>query len=278
MKKVSLSVAALTLALILAACGQGAPQDGQLPTVGSVTYDAQTGQATILASDNVGISKLEYSIDTGPVITLKVSGKGPYTIPLPSSLKPGPHTIKVTVFDSAGNPSKKYTLSITVLDRHAPTKVVLSSTAPLTDPITRAGPLGLSVAAQDNVKVTRVEFYDGATKIAEDTTPDDGFTASVDFAAGNQSSHQYSARAYDAAGNASAPSNTLSVNVNIPGLPVDVPAPTNVVLSREGDGPVTQRGGSVLLKVTAEGAVDHVFFYDNGVQVGTGDFDSYNFV
>jgi endoglucanase len=70
----------------------------------------------------------------------------------------------------------------------------------------------LSATAADNVGVVRVEFRDGTTLLSTDTSAP--FSASVGLTSTNNGTHTYTAKAFDAAGNATT-SAPVSVTVNI---------------------------------------------------------------
>lgn len=92
--------------------------------------------------------------------------------------------------------------------------------------VTAAGNITLTATASDNVGVTKVEFYDGATKLGEDTTAP--YTQVVALTAADNGTKTYTAKAFDAAGNneTSAPV-TVTVNIAIP----DTTPPTIVSVS-----------------------------------------------
>lgn len=91
--------------------------------------------------------------------------------------------------------------------------------------ITVASNLILTATASDNVGVTRVEFYAGASKLGEDSTPADGFKQTLPLTSSSNGSKSYTAKAFDAAGN-NQTSNTVTVTVAIPVAPVDTTGPT----------------------------------------------------
>jgi len=80
--------------------------------------------------------------------------------------------------------------------------------------VTAAGRIFLTATASDNVGVTRVDFFDGATLLATDTTAP--FAQTVALTSANNGTHSYTARAFDAAGN-NATSTAVTVNVSITG-------------------------------------------------------------
>ena len=90
--------------------------------------------------------------------------------------------------------------------------------------ITTAGSITLTATASDNVGVTKVEFFDGASKLGEDSSAADGFTQAVSFTSSNNGQKSYTAKAFDAAGNTQT-SAALIVTVNIPAPVVDTTRP-----------------------------------------------------
>ena len=94
-------------------------------------------------------------------------------------------------------------------DTTAPTVTLSSSSTN----VTSAGTISLSATAADNVGVARVEFRDGATVLNTDTSAP--YATSVGLTSTNNGTHAYTARAFDAAGNATT-STPVSVTVNIP--------------------------------------------------------------
>jgi endoglucanase len=78
--------------------------------------------------------------------------------------------------------------------------------------VTSAGTLNLSATAGDNVGVVRVEFRDGTTLLSTDTSAP--YSASVALTSAANGTHTYTAKAFDAAGNATT-STPVTVTVNI---------------------------------------------------------------
>lgn len=93
-------------------------------------------------------------------------------------------------------------------DTQNPTVSLTAS--PLT--LTAAGNVTLSASASDNVGVTKVEFYDGSTLL--NTTTALPYTYAHALTAAQNGPHNYTAKAYDAAGNFGV-SAVQTVNVNI---------------------------------------------------------------
>ncbi len=97
------STAALTV--LLAACGGGTapPPDTTAPSLtitSTTTATSATYHLTGKTKDNVGATKLTYTVDGGPAKTVDLSG-GTFDITI--TLQAGQNTIDVTVYDAAGN-------------------------------------------------------------------------------------------------------------------------------------------------------------------------------
>lgn len=107
-------------------------------------------------------------------------------------------------------------------DITAPT--VSLSAAPLT--VTAAGAVTLTATASDNVGVTKVVFYQGATELSTDTTAP--YEATDNVTSANNGSVQYRAVASDAAGNTSEATQAVTVNI---GAPADTTAPSIVSIT-----------------------------------------------
>jgi len=97
--------------------------------------------------------------------------------------------------------------------------------------VTSAGNVTLSASASDNVGVTKVEFYQGATKLGEDSSSPYSFSDSLSSA--QNGTKLYSARAYDAANNVGS-SSEQSVTVNIPGTGINRNPVADFTLSSSG--------------------------------------------
>lgn len=80
--------------------------------------------------------------------------------------------------------------------------------------VTAAGSVTLTATAADDVGVSKVEFYEGTTKIGEATA--NPYTYSVTYASADNGTHSYTAKAFDAAGNTATSSPATAVTVNIP--------------------------------------------------------------
>lgn len=99
--------------------------------------------------------------------------------------------------------------------------------------VVAAGDVTLTATAADNVGVTKVEFYEGATKLSEDTTAP--YTHTLSFTAASNGSKSYTARAFDAAGN-NETSAAVSVTVNIVVPDTDAPTVVSIVPANNATG------------------------------------------
>jgi hypothetical protein len=141
---------------------------------------------------------------------------------------------------------------------------VVSLVSSATGTVTVAGTITLTATATDNVGVTRVDFFDGATLLGTDTTAP--YTQLVPLAAANNGAHSYTARAVDAANNVgtSAP---VNITVNIQGG--DVTQPT-VSLVSSATGTVTVASTITLTATAADNVgVTRVDFLDGATLLGS---------
>lgn len=108
---------AATSLLILTACGASTtPQDTQAPkatvnTTGDLITSGDTFQVTGTVSDNIGVTKIIYTINGGPATELKHDpSKTSFTFSI--ALKEGDNIIVVTAKDAKGNTSTAATLNV----------------------------------------------------------------------------------------------------------------------------------------------------------------------
>jgi len=116
--------------------------------------------------------------------------------------------------------------------------------------VTTAQTLTVAATAQDNIGVSKVEFYDGAVLEATDTVAPYSFAWAVTDA--SNGTHIITAKAYDAAGNVTS-STAVSVSVNIQTTPVPptISGPVKVFPGAQGFGADTKAGrGGQIIKVT----------------------------
>ncbi len=205
--------AAVSVAVNIPASTDTTPPTVSLASSATTVTAAGTLTLTATASDNVGVTRVEFYDGT----TLLASDTtSPYTQGVSvGSANNGTHAFTAKAYDAAGNTRTSAAVSVVVnipnpTDTVPPTVSLQSSATS----VTAAGNVTLTATASDNVGVTRVEFYDGTSILASDTTAPYQFTGA--FTSANNGTHPFTARAYDAAGNV-ATSATVSVVVNISG-------------------------------------------------------------
>lgn len=129
------------------------------------------------ASDNVGVTSVQFSVDGAPIVTLTqpFSASDPtfyaYTWNT-ASVANGPHTVTATARDAAGYVTST---SVSVTVNNDLTPPTTSITAPMAG-ATLSGGVTVSASASDNVAVARVEFYQGTTLLGSDDTAPYGVT------------------------------------------------------------------------------------------------------
>jgi len=174
----------------------GSVSDTTAPTV-SASESGTSGTITLsaTASDNVGVTKVEWYVD-GALQGSDTSS--PYSLAVNSTgLANGSHTLTAKAYDAAGNVGTSTSVSFSVNngggggDTTAPTASASESGT--------SGTITLSATASDNVGVTKVEFYvDGSLKATDTSSP---YSASLNSATLADGTHSLVAKAYDAAGN-----------------------------------------------------------------------------
>ena len=186
--------------------GAGSP-DTTPPTV-SASESGSAGTITLSASasDNVGVTKVEFYVDNALKSSLTAV---PYQTTLDSTtLSNGSHTLIAKAYDAAGNVGTSSAVSFSVSNSSG------GDTTPPTVSVAESGSAGtitLSANASDNVGVTKVEFY--VDNLLEGTLTAAPYQLSLDSTTLTNGTHSLVAKAYDAAGNVGA-SSALSFGVS----------------------------------------------------------------
>ncbi|WP_208647377.1 M20/M25/M40 family metallo-hydrolase [Corallococcus interemptor] len=189
---------------------QGQPTDTQAPTV---SLTSPSNGATVMditpltasASDNVGVSKVEFLVDG---VVKGTSFASPYSYAWDSrTVAPGSHALAAKAYDNAGNNTTSAAVTVTVAtDTQPPT---VSLTAPASG-ATVTGTTSVTASASDNVGVSKVEFLvDGVVKATSVSSP---YSFAWDSRTVANGSHTLAAKAYDSALN-SATSTAATVTV-----------------------------------------------------------------
>ncbi len=185
------------------------------PTAGATVSGTIAVAAS--ASDNVGVTKVEFSVDG---VLKSTATTSPYTYSLDTlTLSNGTHTLQSKAYDAANNSASSSAVSVTVANADT-TPPTTSVTAPTANTLI-ATSTTVSTSASDNIGVTKVEFYLDAQLIGADTTSP--YSISLNPALYTNGSHTIQSKAYDAANNA-----TLSASVPVI---IDTVAPTVSITS-----------------------------------------------
>ncbi len=211
--------AAVSVAVSIPTGGDTTPPTVSLTSSATSVTTARTITLTATATDNVGVTRVEF-FDGATLLASDTTSPYSTTVSLTSASN-GTRSYTARASDAAGNVRTSAAVTVTVdipaADTTPPTVSLTSSATS----VTAATTLTLSATASDNVGVARVEFRDGATLLATDTSAPFGTTVSLTSA--QNGTRTYTARAYDAAGN-SATSTAVTVTVAIsggtPGTPV----------------------------------------------------------
>jgi hypothetical protein len=172
------------------------------PAEGATVSGTYTMTAT--ASDNVGVSRVEFFVDGVLKCTDTTS---PYSCVWDTTTSPnGAHTASARAVDAAGNTaSDSNNVTVSNTDTTPP---AVTLTAPA-EGATVSGTYTMTATASDNVGVSRVEFFvDGVLKCTDTTSP---YSCVWDTTTSPNGAHTASARAVDAAGNTASDPNNVTV-------------------------------------------------------------------
>mgnify|MGYP005852097285 CR=1 FL=1 len=210
------------------------------PPSGTTTLSWTVANATVVSIDQ----------GVGDVTAQTVNGSGSVQVNVEST-----RTFTLTAGGPNASTATK-TVTVTVApDTTAPTVTLSANPGTVSAP----GSTLLTANVTDNVGVTQVEFYRGATLIGTDSTPGNGFTQSVSFATADAGSVGFTAKAFDAAGN-NAISAATTVLVTLP-----VSADRYVSPSGSDSNPGTQaQPYKTLTKAAAEVGADGTVWLANG--------------
>ncbi len=219
-------------AAVAAAAAYGVVSDTTAPTVsisspigGTV---ASTVSVTVAASDNVGVTRVDLYAGAKLVGSATTA---PYNFSWDTTtVADGTVTLTAYAYDKAGNKGTSATVSVTV------SNIVIDSTPPsvsITSPTggTVASTVTMTVAASDNVGVTRVDLYADTTLIGSATTAPYNF--SWDTRGITNGAVNLTAYAYDKAGNKGT---SATVSVTVSNIVTDSTVPGTTPSSPSGGG------------------------------------------
>jgi hypothetical protein len=181
-----------------------APADATAPTISLASPDdgaTVSGNVTVSASasDNVGVTKVEFLVDGSVAGTTTAS---PYSFLWDTTTAENSgHTLQTRAYDAAGSIGLSATVTVTVSNQAPSTTTNL--TVAITNPINggtvpRNQKVTISASATDTVAVTKVEFYVNNNLLGTATTAPYNYLWKVPAKPG--ASHKIQVRAYDAAG------------------------------------------------------------------------------
>ncbi len=190
-----------------------APADTIAPTV-SVTSPTNganvSGNITLSASatDNVGVTKVDFLIDGSVVGTVTSS---PYNLPWNSTaVTDGTHSLQARGYDAAGNVGTSTSVMLNVSNQTPTTSSNLSVT--VTSPsngstVPRNQKVTIGATAKDTVSVTKVEFYVNGGLLGTSTAQPYNYPWKVP---GKKGQYNIQAKAYDSAGKTAAQAITVT--------------------------------------------------------------------
>jgi Big-like domain-containing protein len=210
------------------------------------------------ANDNISVTKVEFYVDGTLVGTDTTS---PYSVSWnTATVTDGGHDLTSKAYDAANNTGTSSIVSVTVsnADLTLPTTSITSPTGGSTV----SGTINVNANANDNIGVTKVEFYVDTSLIGTDTTSP--YSVSWNTTTIANGSHNLTSKAYDAANNTGT-SSIVSVTVSNS----DTTVPTTLITS-----PTAGANVSGTINVTAT-ATDNVamkkvdFYLDGNIKLGS---------
>lgn len=174
---------------------------------------------TVAASDNVGVAKVEFYVDSPSSAAIATDTASPYKITWnTSAVANGQHTLYAKATDTSNNSTVSAGLQVTV------SNAVVDSTAPtvsITSPISNStitGSTKITATAADNVGVVKVDFFvDNTSSTAIGTATSSPYSVTWDPSTVANGSHTLYIKASDAAGNSKLSNVAVTVAVPVSG-------------------------------------------------------------
>ncbi len=246
--------------------GGGSTGDTSAPAV-SISSPANnatvsgTVSLTASASDNVGVSRVEYFANGA---LLSATNVAPFSYNWSSnSVANGTYSLTAKAYDAAGNVGQSSAVSVTITNAGTDTTAPSVAITLPANNSTVGGTVYTTVAASDNVGVTKVEYYVNGELDYTSTTAPFGFSVATTTA--HNGTYTMYAKAYDAAGNVKQSS---TINFTINNTTADTTAPTVSITAPAANATVS---GTVNVAASASDniGVAKVEFYVNGSLKGT---------
>ena len=231
------------------------------PAAGATVKGTVTLAGT--ASDNFGVARVEFY--DGSTL-LGTDTTTPYSTTWDTkTVQNGTHSLTVKAYDVAGFVGVSPAVSVTVNNDVTPPTVSFSSPAA---GATVSGTITVSGSATDNVGVSKVEFYDGTTLLATDTSSPYSFSWTTRSAANG--AHVLTLKAYDSSGNIGTAERSVTLDNDF--------TPPTVALTAPADGATVS--GTVTFTATASddrSTLSKVELYLDGTLIGTDTSSPYSF-
>jgi chitodextrinase len=232
------------------------------PASGATVSGTTTVSAT--ASDNVAVALVQFLLDGAPLGEPKLSA--PYTLAWnTTAASNGNHTLSAIARDAAGNTKTAASVSVVVSNSVTPPADVTAPTTPTnlaSGNVTTTSIAFSWSASSDNVAVAGYRVFRNGQQIATVTSP--SYT-NTGLAAGT--TYSYKVAAFDAGGNTSAQSASLSVTTTA--LPVADTTPPSIPSGLAASN-VTQTQARISWAPSSDNvAVTGYRVFRNGVQVAT---------
>ena len=206
---------------------QGATADTTPPTT-SITAPANgatvsgTTSVTASASDNVGVTKVEFYLDS---VLQSTSTVAPYSWSWNTTTATNAsHNLTSKAYDAAANTGTSAIVTVTVSNVADTTPPSTSITAPANG-ATVSGTTSVTASASDNVGVTKVEFY--LDSVLQSTSTVAPYSWSWNTTTAVNGAHTLNSKAYDAAANVGTSAN-VSVTVSNVADTTPPTAPSNL--------------------------------------------------
>ncbi len=194
-----------------------------------------TTSVTASASDNVGVTKVEFYLDS---VLQSTSTAAPYSWSWNTTTTAnGAHNLSSKAYDAAGNTGISAIITVTVNNVADTTLPITSITAPANG-ANISGTTTVTATASDNVGVTRVEFY--LDNVLQSTSAASPYQWSWNTTSASNGGHTLNSKAYDAASNVGTSAN-VAVTVSNVADTTPPTAPTNLTVASPVTGNLKRR-------------------------------------
>jgi Bacterial Ig domain/Fibronectin type III domain len=242
-----------------------APADNTIVTSGA-SVSASAG-----ASDNVGVTKVEFYIGN----TLKATDTAsPYDASLATAgLAPGTYSIKATAYDAAGNSTSSALRNIIIQAAPDTTAPSVSISSPTANTVLTGSANTVVASATDATGVTKVEFYidNQIIGVADTSSP---YSAILDSTKYTNGTHALTAKGYDAANNIGT-SATITISVN--NAVADTTPPTVTISAPVAAATISGKIAFIQATASDAGGINRVEFYIDGALLGSDNAAPYSF-